>query len=255
MPENFDPADIILKDPNQWQSLVQNAKIIHDFYFDSALSKYDKNTVEGKQGISKIILPIIKRIPNKIEQTLWVKSLVNILNVKEEDVLIELRKVKAEQRDFAPLSEPASAVPVVQLKPRKELLEEHLAALLIRCPQFLDSIKDEDKRFFSDKFVKITECLRRGNLDNFDQSSKEFSDLISYLSLKAEVMETSPGYKPESEMQCCLREIKNLEIRNKLDAISREIKKAEEEKDQIKIQKLIEEFNLCSKSRSDLEIA
>ncbi len=76
--------------------------------------------------------------------------------------------------------------------------------------------------------------------------------MINYLSLKAEVEELDLEDAKE-EFKNCLREIKILEIKNKLDKFSQDIKKAEEEKDSQKIKKLLGEFNSCSKSLRDLE--
>jgi len=44
-------------------------------------------------------------------------------------------------------------------------------------------------------------------------------------------------------------------VRDKLGEISKEIKKAEEEKDFNKVQNLIQKFNSYAKSRRDLELA
>ena len=73
------------------------------------------------------------------------------------------------------------------------------------------------------------------------------SDFFNYLALKAEIEEVEEK-EIASEIQHCLREIDFLEIKNKLDQISKDIKKAEEDKDVKKIEKLTQEFNLCSKS-------
>ena len=67
-----------------------------DFYFDSAFAKFDKKTPAGKKEIGKIILPAIKRLQNKIEQSHWVQKLSEKLGVKEEAVLDELKNVKLE---------------------------------------------------------------------------------------------------------------------------------------------------------------
>ena len=78
--------------------------------------------------------------------------------------------------------------------------------------------------------------------------------MINYLSLKAEVEEVDLLDLKE-EFKNCLKEIRILEIKNKLGQFSRDIKKAEEEKDLPKIKKLLGEFNSHSKSLRDLEAA
>ncbi|MCX6760422.1 MAG: hypothetical protein NTW46_03725 [Candidatus Nealsonbacteria bacterium] len=58
-----------------------------------------------------------------------------------------------------------------------------------------------------------------------------------------------------AEFNCCLKEIRGILVKSKLDEISSKIKKAESEKNFEKVQELIEEFNCHSKSRCDFEKA
>jgi len=79
------------------------------------------------------------------------------------------------------------------------------------------------------------------------------NEQIDYLSLKTEVEQADVD--PEEEFKDCFKGLKTLVIRERLDNISKEIKKAEQEKNSEKVQELIQQFNQCSKSRSDLEIS
>ncbi len=247
MPKDSDPADIISKDPNDWQSFLEKAKSIHDFYFENTLSRFDKDTLEGKKEISKVLLPIIKKIPNKIEQTYWVQSLTKTLGVREDDILTELKKTKVEQTEIEKFIEKATS-PLQ--KTRKELLEERLAVLIIKSSKNLDLINEEFLKLFSPQAIEIINFLKNNNIDNVPD---KLTDRINYLSLKAEVEEDDVG--AEEEFESCLKEIKTLAVKDKLSEISQEIKKAEGEKNFEKVQELMQEFNNHSKSRSDLEIA
>ena len=91
--ESKDPAEIIAKNLNKWKEAVDNAKTILDFYFESAFAKKDLKNPENKKEIAKILLPIIKKIPNKIEQSHWIQKLAEKLMVKEKDIQEELKKV------------------------------------------------------------------------------------------------------------------------------------------------------------------
>jgi DNA primase len=234
MPENKDPADIVLEDLNKWQELVNQAKSIHDFYFENTLLKYDKNTLEGKKEISKILLPIIKRVPNKIEQTVWIKSLANALEVKEEDVLEELNKVKNENSEIRQVSE-NKREPI--LKTRKELLEERLALLLVKYPKNMNLIKEETLDFLSDQTKEVINYLKENKK----------SDKINYLALRAEVEPVLVEVSPSQEFMDCFKQLKTLVLKDRLDNISKEIKKAEQEKDSKKVHDLMQQFNQGAK--------
>jgi len=248
MPENLDPADIISKDLKDWQRLISEAKSILDFYFETTLSHFDKGTPQGKKEISKILLPVIKRIPNKIEQSHWVQKLAKELEVREEDVTEELRKIKLSEEIYGLESEEIINLPT---KSRRELLEERLIILILiaKSPQNLEFITDEEITILTPKiqgiFKKIKENLVDGRELDVIGLSPEWANLINYCYLKAEVEEIEEK-EIVPEIKNCLKELKSLEIKNKLERISQEIKEAEDKKDSSKLQKLLEEFNFHS---------
>jgi len=272
MPRGSDPADIVFKKPREWEKLVEGAKSILDFYFKTTFSLLDPKTPEGKREISKILLPVIKRIPNKIEQAFWIQELAKKLEVKEESIEEELKKTKDSSfLYFGPEEEEMEKENLSQTekKSRKELLEEQILTFILKSPENLDLIVEKEISFFSSQTLQILTYFKKSkdfpalssSLANPKKIkvlqkdlSPEFIDLINYLSLKAEVEEFDLKELKE-EFKKCLKEIKILEIKNKLSQFSLDIKKAEEEKDSPKIKKLLGEFDSCSKSLRDLEIA
>jgi len=252
IPQEKDPADLILKNPKIWEQSLNNAKTIHDFYLENALSKFDKNTIEGKKGISGTLLPVIKRIPNKIEQDLWIQSLANTLNVKEENILEELGKVKSEQTE-----RPADDIvekEALKESSRKDMLEEYLLALLVACPQGINLIGADDLKIFSSHFTEIIDYIKKSSQG--DNSPPEaLKEKINYISLRADLIKEELGLETDKELKCCLKEIKKLGIKDKMEEINRQMKQAEDQNDSEKTRKLKEEFDLCSKSRQELEAA
>jgi DNA primase len=236
MPGEKDPADVVQKNAEDWPKLVAQTKSILEFYFDSAFAGFDSASPEGKREISKILLPVIKRIPNKIEQAHWIQELSRRLGVKEEVVEEELKKTKVEELAFLekPLMEP---VPLSASLNRKELLEEKIASLVLNNPKNLSLIPPEYLYCFSPKIQIILTSLKENKVDQKDE-------FINYLCLKAEAEEEMDGPK---EVVTCLRELKVLEFKEKLDVISQEIKKAEAEKDSQKINDLSQKFRDLAK--------
>jgi DNA primase len=255
LPEDLDPADVISKDPKEFEKMKEKALSILDFYFQNTFPNFDKKTPQGKKEISKILLPVIKRIPNKIEQAFWIQKLAKELEVKEENIEEELKKVRLEEERYG--LEPEEIVNLPQ-KTRKELLEERLITLLLvsNNHQDLEFISDVEMSALTPKmqeiFKKIKENLKDGRDFDLINLSPEWADLFNYCYLKAEIEEIEEK-DIVPEINNCIKEIKFLEIRNKLGEISKEMKKAEEEKNLPETQKLLEKFNSCSKNLSDLE--
>jgi len=214
-------------------------------------------------------LPVIKKIPNKIEKSFWVKSLSNILETREEDILEELEKVSYlndRKENFEKLITPIPEEEFSQAKDRKGLLEEQLIVLIIQSPENLDLLKKEDFDLLSPKTSEIIQRFKEQGFD-LENVSNEIDKIIDYLSLKAEVQsflenssdaeKNEENYNEENkqEFKNCLKELKILAFRNNLDYISKEIKKSEKSKDFNKVKELVREFNSFSKSFEDLKNA
>ena len=240
MPEGKDPADIISKDAKEFGKLVNNAVSILDFHFQNAFSQFDKKTAEGKRKISNILLPVIKGVLNKIEQASWVQELATQLNVKEKDIEIELKKVKIEEASNSGL-EVNNFQKQVTKKTKKQILEERLLTLLLKAPQCLSSIDKKIVPYFSSQTQEII-----NNFENLDKISTEFSNIISTLSLRAEV-EQIEEEEILPELEFCLKEIKTVELKKKLDDVSLQIRQAEQAQDIKKIEDLNQEFNQLTK--------
>jgi DNA primase len=232
--EGKDPADIVVLSPELWQQKVNEAKSITEFYFETTFGHFPADTPEGKRNISKILLPVIKRIPSLIEAAHWQQVLARKLGVKEEVVEEELKKLKEEKNVI--MSEgalpPAAQAPAIS---RKQLLEERTASLVLYQPQStLELITEDYLPYFDTKFQAIFTNLR-------EQKPSQSDDFVNYLSLRGEV--EGENIDCRAEVQLSLREIEKIETKNKLDNISQEIKKAEIERELERVNNLTREFN------------
>jgi DNA primase len=247
LPEGSDPADVVSQDPEEWERCLKEAKSILGFYFESAFSKFDREDPEGKREISKILLPVIKRIPNKIVQSHWVGELVKKLRVKEEDVREELKKVRLEGYSEIYGLEPEEIASLPQ-KSRKELLEERLVILILKSSQNLKTVGERQVAYLSPQIREILAFLKANpNLD-VKKLNPELVKPFNYLALKSEIEEIEEK-DIAPEIQCCLRGLKDIETKNKLDRISQDIKKAEEEKNWKEVERLTREFNQIAKEK------
>ena len=242
MPDK-DPAEVVFEAPEKWRELVEQTKSIMDFYFETTFTKYDSKTVEGKKEISKILLPVIKIIPNKIEQSYWLKQIAEKLEIKEEDIDVEFKKIKEEKEDFLKKQElNNSGQPV---KSKKQILEERIISLILWSREKISLINQEAFDLFSEKTKEIINLLKK-ETDIFKKEDvlHELKDYLNYLSFKTEIEEEE--IEPEEELKACLKELQFLEMKEKLNKICQEIKKAEKNKDSGKVDSLTNEFQeLC----------
>ncbi len=249
LPQDQDPADVISQDPAEFEKIVKNSVSIMDFYFKIALSKFDKNTLEGKREIVKAILPEIKRIQNEIEKSFWLSKLAKELNLREEDLRKELAKLKIEEEMLGLEEEEVLKQPP---KSRKEILEERLLFLILKSPQSINSIDKEKFSFFSPELKEILQKLKENfNLKVENLFSEKAKELFATCALKAELEEIEKE-KILPEMKFCLREIATIYIKEKLNEISEKLKEAEKAKEKEEIEKLTKEFQNLSQKLSKL---
>src|SRR3989344_3954346 len=229
--EKSDPADIILKDPKQWEESLAKAKSIMDYYIDSAFLHFDAKTPEGKKEIGNVVLPAIKRLANKIEQSFWVQTLSQKLGVKEEAILEELSKIKFQQR----ASEVAPPAPIsgfenkeiLGQEGRKKLIEEIKKVVQLQKPAEEGRLKEDFKIIF-----------------NSEELNVELKNFLAALALSAELQYQEDG---QEEVLLCLLQLKNIALKNNLNVVSDDIKKAEGESDSKKVAELIAKFNQLTK--------
>ncbi len=235
-----DPAEIILENPENWKKSIESTRSIMDFYFDSAFSKFDKNSPQGKKEIGRIILPAIKRLQNKIEQSHWVQKLSEKLGVSQESVLEELKTTKIESAGQAM---PEASAVVLKEAPvgRKKLLEDKIVSLVLKNPENIDLIEEAHLCLFCDKTRNLIEGLKknsdRANTVFSDNFKNEYKDWIDAMALRAEVDYLEDG---PDEIQLCISGLKDIELRNKLSEISGAIKA---ENDEQKREELIKAFS------------
>ncbi len=252
LPKDKDPADVASEKPDNWKKVVEKARPILDFYFENAFAMFDKKTAEDKRRISEMLLPVIQRLQNKIEQSSWLKELAKRLKVSEESVELELKKYSLEdragQRRGATEQEP-SASPIDK-KTRRQVIEEKIISLLLNYPEglnlfqhaLLDYFSQETKNII-EKFQKKPKCLS-GSFEKLDFSDK-IKELLNFLALQGEVEIESEGedIDLEKEILACLKELKNLTIKEKLTKLSQEIRSAEIEGKKKEMEELSKKFN------------
>ena len=239
--EGKDPADIAKEDPLQWESALTQASSIIDYYFETTFSEFDKTTAEGKKKAAALLLNVISKIPNKIEQTHWVQRLADELGVKEEAVIEELAKVKKdpnEGREFA------EAPQSIEKKGKRELIEDRIVTLLFCGAENLKKVKEEDMQRMSLKTQEIVTGLKKA--ENLEPASlekifpAETLKVVKQIALLADLEEKDE--EPEDELNLCLNSLTTFSLKERLEGIIQDIRKAENSKESAKLDLLLKEF-------------
>ena len=240
LPKEMDPADLIKQDAQEWTKRVDQAKSVMEFYFETAFSQFDSETAHGKKSIINILLPNIKKISNRIIQSHWISELAKKIRVKEEIIEQEMKKIRLEENVY-PVELEKKDIIEPALKTRQELIEERITVLILKFPEKKDIVKKQDLDSFSETIKQFLSCM--------GEAKQKINPLLfNQLSLQAELEEIEEK-DVSLEIEYCLSEIRLMKIKEQLDEISWEIKKAEQEKNHKKIEELIKKFNELSKQK------
>lgn len=257
MPDK-DPADTILESPELWNQCLERACSFLEFSLSTTLSRFDKTTGEGKKKIAQCLLPLIKKIPNTIEQFHWIGLLAKELQVSQESVQKELEVLRAEAAEEVVFEQDGASRVPQNAKTRKELLEEKVLYLLLLQPSYVALVQEEDIAYFSVPHHATLEVMKKNPEFRIETAGELLSSdtlqFLKYLALKSDILhmehEESRENDGEKELRICLNELKALAIKTHLDQITKELKAAEAEHDEQKTHLLMEEFHRVSQSLS-----
>lgn len=254
LPNNQDPADYIKKDASLWSKSIDNAENLVQFYLNNAFSKNDPNTAEGKKEITRTILPIIKKIPNRVEQAHWLQESAKRLMVQESVLVEELKKIKNTDyraRENCINNSIANRAVDYDNFP----LEEYAIGLVLVYPNAFKKYQNKLCKLFNNSYLKeILETLKKNNVKNNDlKTLKENlpSDLFEKANSIIFKTETQNNlveeFDPEKEIEFCFSQLCRRKTQKELNRLNLAIKQAEVSKDKASIKKLTEDFNKLSK--------
>jgi len=252
-----DPADVVKENPQKWQEIASKRKSIMDFYCEVAFSRYDISNIEGKKNAAEMILPVIKRLTNKIEKDYWVQQLSAKLSIKESTLLEQMAQLKEEKEQYAPSVQAATKAPQLNktvAKTRKDMLEERIVSILLHRDDFKNKVYDEDVPMFSEKYREILASYRsQADFSVEKIPDANFMQFLKDLVFQREI-EEAMGEKidPEQELNVSLREYRVMNIRQQMQDLQLRIKNAEICKDASAAASLCNEFQALSEKLTKL---
>ena len=101
LPAGQDPADVIKDNPEQFKTAVEESNHIIDFYL-AVLGRAGHSPRELNRLVSREVAPYVKRLPNALDQAHFVTKIASFLNVPEEPVWAEVRKVAMPSNEITP---------------------------------------------------------------------------------------------------------------------------------------------------------
>jgi DNA primase len=234
LPGGKDPDEAIKQSgETAFQIAVKNDINIYDYLLKTTLERFDTTLPSGKKAVSDELLPVFAGIDNEIIKEHYLKKLSTELDTTLESIQKELDRKKTRQQ------EEVIKITKKEKKERVEIIEEYLLALILQSdtpndviPHAYQILKDVlDQQRAGQKIIKYLSDFSE-QTESFDP--KKFSSFLPAELLQAydqALLFPLPSFqdkeKERKEIEKTSLELKEVYIRQKLQQLSLEIKKAE----------------------------
>ena len=158
LPEGMDPDEVVGRDPQEWQQLVEGANPVVVHVMETLAAGRDLSDAKVKSEIAAQVLPLIEDVPSPIERDSYRQRLARLLRV-DERALLETA-TPATRRQRTPLSRKeaqaqAAAAPETARPPASinYLLEMHCLGIFLRTPDLLYTV---DRKLQEENLARLS---------------------------------------------------------------------------------------------------
>ena len=240
IPAGKDPADTIKENPKEWENAISGAKNFIEFYLETFKEKFSDSR-ELKKEIEKNVLPYVFFINSEIDKAHWVGEISKIIGIGEEPIWEQLKKMKSsglEKNIHQKIGRDNITIRNVFSDTRISLLRRRLRGFLIwqknsKDEEFKKEIKDVAEKF--DFELKVEKGDSETNHLVFE--SELFYN--NSTDLKKELKSLSFEYEKEG-------------LKERLELLTTDIRRAENQKNSEETKKLLEEFYNITKQLNQL---
>jgi len=240
LPDGLDPDQVVLRDPEEWKTIIANAKPIVTHVMESLAIDRDLDDPKVKSDIAAQVLPLIADLPNPIERETFRQQLARMLKVDERALIggqaqsPRVRRKRPSKRKDVPEQEiQQPAVGVAAVNPSKKI-EEYCLSILFRKPDLLyrldrvlqevglRALDFEDFEYTEDQMLLrlIRESLEQDEAEAYDYVVENVSgalrDLVSMLMGETETLSNVDG-KLVEEMYRSIEKLRRIRVNTNLN--------------------------------------
>lgn len=129
-----DPDELIAKHPDEWQIAISKSQYALDWLIDHYRKQLDITSALGKRQFSDIIMTVVQRLADPVEQDHYIQEVANILGVSREALISKLgdknNLVKTPRRHVLP--------PKTDKVEESTKIQDHFLALMLMQPKLRD---------------------------------------------------------------------------------------------------------------------
>ncbi|TAK95498.1 DNA primase [Patescibacteria group bacterium] len=263
LPEGKDAAEVVQKNPELLQQALKGSTHAMDYLLQGLLQVHDRRTPAGKKSIVNGALEYLAEFKSDIERQHWIKTLAEIVGVEEKIVSGVLDSVARRKAQPDRNSARVVARPEVSQKERTDILAERMSGLMLAFPAIWNKVADNNDgildRVAQSFFREIVEQGRETNFvfetvlsQTVDEKLKQLLQSLFFgakfqLVTSGDPVEVELG-EAEKQFAAYVESYVQEQNRKRLQALARDMRKAEADGDETGLKLLVDEFNNLSKS-------
>ena len=249
LPQGFDPDLFVRKSgPEAFKEKIDNAQSLFDYKLKVLKSRFNSAEIEDKAKIAGLMLLTINKISDSVLKSEYTKKLAQELDVKEEALLSEIKKI----------SKTAAMKPAETVYPKAapaSPVEKLLIKLMLEQTELIHRVKDHlSPADFQDVRVgriieAVLELAEKGRdiEPSFLMDHLGEEDISRLICESVFLPEELSGQDREKVFDDCLLRLKQEKVKTKRLRLHEEIKAAQGAGDQEKLRELLEEFHCLVK--------
>lgn len=228
LPRGMDPDEMVRQNPTKWRWSIDHALPIVDYYIGAITSKLDLTTAKGKSEAVTQLLPIIKELPDRVEQAHYVQRLAQLVQVSEKTIALSLARLRLPESSEPKVGRSTAGERESAAIPRERpfgSLDEYCLVLLLNYPELRSLAAHVDEDDLSDVRARqilssLRQSIARGeplDLDRLregmDPTLQEYFDRLTNQATSQPPVE---GVPIDRHFQTCVRELRRSRLREQL---------------------------------------
>jgi len=190
IPSGKDPDELIKQDPEAWAQAINKHEYALDWLIKRYTAELDITSAQGKKELSDIVLAVVRRLGDRVEQEHYIEHISVLLNVSRDALTAKLHQKEVAER---PRLKKPSVAPTIPDKITTDYLrtQNHLLSLTLMQPKLRKTLEPLTTDMFAGKEAKALYTFLLHNPDFSGAPTqiaelKPIADYVKILSLHYE---------------------------------------------------------------------